>query len=78
MSEQFAAAAEKGCWLAPKRASPARREKSLCHSAQCLPGHTWNTLLSFGSHYTKKKCMGWREPTEAPQGPNNWKAVRKA
>lgn len=79
MSEHFAATAEEGCWVAPMRVSPARREKSLCHSAPCFPGHIWNTLFSFGPHYTKKKCMGWRESTEGPQRwPDNWKAVRKA
>lgn len=79
MSGQFAAAAEKGCWVVPMKASRARREKSLRQSAQCLSGRTWNTVISFGSYYTKKKCMGWRESAEGPQRwPNDWKAVRKA
>lgn len=61
-SEQFAAAAEKWCWVAPTRAPPAGREKSLCCSAQCFSGHTWNTLFSFGAHYTKGRVWAGESP----------------
>lgn len=35
-----------GCGVIPARASAAGTE-SLSHSAQCLPGHTWNAGLIF-------------------------------
>lgn len=40
-----------GHWAASTRASP-QRHRSHCPT-QSLSGHTWNTMLSLGSHYSK-------------------------
>ncbi|GAB0186178.1 mitochondrial enolase superfamily member 1 [Grus japonensis] len=57
-----------GCWVASTRASPAEIKKSLSHSTQCLPGHTWNTVFSFGPHYAKICGQAEEGPGKGHQG----------
>lgn len=48
MSEQGGATAKKkptGSWAAPKSSSAAEIKKSLHHSAQCFPEHTWKLIF---------------------------------
>lgn len=54
-----------GSWVASKSTSIAEIKKSLHHSAQCLPDHTWN--LIFVLSIQKKVWTGWRESREEPK-----------
>ena len=68
-SEQCAAVAKQanrmlGC-IHKGMTSPDK--ESLSHSTQCLSGHTWNTVFSFGPCYTKSVWTGWRGSREGPQ-----------
>lgn len=62
-------------WAASTRAFPAETKKSLTHPTQHLSGHTWNTAVSFGDHYTKKIWRGW---TGSREGRQRWSKERAA
>lgn len=76
MSDQGGAVAKRANRGVARKGIPSRGKKSLSHCLWPLLGHTWNTVLSFGSHYahTKKKWMGLRGPEKGhKEGPGTGK-----
>lgn len=57
----------KGLWVASTRASPEEIKKSLSHSTQHLPAHTWDTVFRFAPCYAKNMLTVWRGSREESQ-----------
>lgn len=69
MSDQWGLQQRKptGCGVIPARASAAGTE-SLSHSAQCLPGHTWNVGLIFFPAMQKRGGQAGEGPEKGNKG----------